>query len=162
MADLQGEGLEGLHDGVLLLFRWHHAMTDVTHGTDASNTDYVMPTAGERDTRTAIFRGLQLKCPSCGNGRILSGYLKVKDECDCCGQELLHASVDDGPAYFTLLVVVAIIFPMFGLIYSLFDPEPLWVALSMMALATVLALGILPRIKGLFIGLQWAKRLHGF
>ena len=121
-----------------------------------------MSDADERDTRKAMLRGLRLRCPSCGTGKILSGYLDVKDTCDTCGQELHHASVDDGPAYFTLLVVVAIIFPMFGLIYSLFDPEPLWVAVSMMVLATVLALLILPRVKGLFIGLQWAKRLYGF
>ena len=116
----------------------------------------------DRDTRNAIIKGLQLRCPNCGKGKIFSGYLKVKDKCDRCGQELHHASVDDGPAYFTLMVVVAMIFPMFGIIYSLFDVEPLFVALSMMALATALALFILPRIKGLFIGLQWAKRLYGF
>ena len=116
----------------------------------------------DRDTRNAIFRGFMLKCPSCGKGKVLSGYLKVKDKCGCCGQELHHASVDDGPAYFTLMVVVAVIFPMFAVIYSFFDPEPLLVALSMMALATVLALIILPRVKGVFIGLQWAKRLYGF
>ncbi|MFO7770402.1 DUF983 domain-containing protein [Roseovarius gahaiensis] len=121
-----------------------------------------MPKDEERDTRKAVFRGLRLECPSCGTGKILCGYLKVKEKCDCCGQELHHASVDDGPAYFTLMVVVAIIFPMFGVVYSLFEPRPLWVALSMMVLATVLALFILPRVKGLFIGLQWAKRLHGF
>jgi uncharacterized protein (DUF983 family) len=124
--------------------------------------DNVMPKDAERDTRQAMFRGLKLKCPSCGEGKILTGYIKVKDTCDSCGQELHHASVDDGPAYFTLMVVVAIIFPMFGLIYSLSEPEPLWVAVSMMVLATGLALVILPRVKGLFIGLQWAKRLHGF
>ncbi|HKL05669.1 MAG TPA: DUF983 domain-containing protein [Roseovarius sp.] len=121
-----------------------------------------MTTDAERDTRQAIFRGLKLKCPSCGEGKILSGYIKVKDTCDCCGQELHHASVDDGPAYFTLMVVVAVVFPLFGLIYSVSEPNPLWVALSMMVLATGLALVILPRVKGLFIGLQWAKRLHGF
>lgn len=116
----------------------------------------------ERDTRQAVFRGLKLKCPACGKGKILSGYLKVEDTCGFCGQELHHASVDDGPAYFTLMLVVAIVFPMFGLIYSLFEPEPLWVALFMMAFSTVLALIFLPRVKGLFIGFQWAKRLHGF
>ena len=116
----------------------------------------------ERETRQAIFRGLMLRCPSCGKGKVFSGYLKVKDECASCCQELKHASVDDGPAYFTLMVVVALIFPMFGVIYSLFEPEPIWVALSMMALSTILALVILPRVKGVFIGFQWAKRLHGF
>lgn len=121
-----------------------------------------MQTDEERDTRKAIFRGLWLKCPSCGEGKILSGYLKVKRACECCGQELHHASVDDGPAYFTLMIVVAIIFPMFGVIFSLFEPKPILIALSMMVFATVLALFILPRVKGLFIGLQWAKRLYGF
>lgn len=121
-----------------------------------------MPTDAERDTRQAIFRGLRLKCPSCGEGKILSGYIKVRDKCDDCGQELHHASVDDGPAYFTLMVVVAVIFPLFGLIYSVSEPNPIWVALSMMVFATALALIILPRVKGLFIGLQWAKRLYGF
>ncbi|WP_439124455.1 DUF983 domain-containing protein [Marivita sp.] len=121
-----------------------------------------MPIDEERDTRLAVFRGLTLKCPSCGKGKVLSGYLTVKDECDCCGQDLKYASVDDGPAYFTLMVVVALVFPMFGLIYSLFEPRPIWVALSMMGISTILALIILPRVKGVFIGFQWAKRLHGF
>ncbi|MFG6660318.1 DUF983 domain-containing protein [Sulfitobacter sp. 915] len=124
--------------------------------------DSAMKIDEERDTRKAIFRGLRMRCPSCGEGKILFGYLKVKDQCDCCGQELHHASVDDGPAYFTLMVVVAIIFPMFAVIYSLSEPEPFVVALLMMALATVLALLVLPRVKGMFIGLQWSKRLHGF
>ncbi|MEO9901040.1 MAG: DUF983 domain-containing protein [Nisaea sp.] len=124
--------------------------------------DSAMKIDEERDTRKAIFRGLRMRCPSCGEGKILFGYLKVKDQCDCCGQELHHASVDDGPAYFTLMLVVAIIFPMFAVIYSLSKPEPLLVALLMMALATVLALLVLPRVKGMFIGLQWSKKLHGF
>lgn len=124
--------------------------------------DKAMAPDDTRDSRKAMFRGFRLACPSCGTGRLFRGYLKVKNKCDCCGQELHHARVDDGPAYSTLSVVVAIVFPLFAVIYSFFDPEPLWVALGMMALATGLALVILPRVKGLFIGLQWAKRLHGF
>ena len=116
----------------------------------------------ERDTRKAMLRGFRLACPYCGNGKILAGYLKVRDKCDCCGQDLYHARVDDGPAYFTLMVVVAFVFPLFAVIYSNFAPDPLWVALAMMVLATGLAMVLLPRVKGLFIGLQWANRLHGF
>jgi uncharacterized protein (DUF983 family) len=115
-----------------------------------------------RDTRQALLRGLRLKCPCCGQGKVLSGYLTVRKDCAHCGQRLDHASVDDGPAYFTLLLVVAIVFPMFGLIYSLFTPRPLLVAIFMVIFSTILALVILPRVKGVFIGFQWAKRLHGF
>lgn len=116
----------------------------------------------KRNTKQAVVRGFMLRCPSCGTGKILHKYLKVKDKCHHCGLELHHASVDDGPAYFTLLAVVALIFPLFAVIYSNYDPNPLVVALSLMGAATGLALWLLPRVKGVFIGLQWAARLYGF
>ena len=121
-----------------------------------------MSSEEERNARQAALRGFMLKCPSCGVGKSLHKYLKVKDRCSHCGTDLHYASVDDGPAYFTLLLVVAIIFPMFAVIYANFDPNPLVVALSLMGAATGLALWLLPRVKGVFIGLQWAARLHGF
>ena len=121
-----------------------------------------MQSTDERDTRQAILRGFMLKCPACGKGKSIHKYLKVKDSCDYCGQELYHAVVDDGPAYFTLMTVLAIIFPFFAIIYSLGNPSPLVVALSLMFISTALALWFLPRIKGIFLGLQWAKRLYGF
>lgn len=116
----------------------------------------------ERSKKRAVLRGLMLRCPSCGVGKTLHKYLKVKDTCDHCGIALHHASVDDGPAYFTLMIVVAIIFPLFAVIYANYDPSPLFVAIALMGLATGLALFLLPRVKGMFIGLQWASRLHGF
>ncbi|MEQ6247673.1 DUF983 domain-containing protein [Sulfitobacter sp. HNIBRBA3233] len=116
----------------------------------------------KRDAKQAAIRGFMLKCPSCGIGKTLHKYLKVRDKCSHCGIELHHASVDDGPAYFTLMVVVAVIFPLFAILYTQFDPNPFLVALSLMGVATGLALWLLPRVKGVFLGLQWAARLHGF
>jgi len=116
----------------------------------------------ERDKKQAMVRGFMLKCPSCGVEKILYKYLKVKDKCGHCGTDLRQASVDDGPAYFTLMIVVAIIFPMFAIIYSNFDPNPFFVAFALMSVATGLALWFLPRVKGVFIGLQWASRSNGF
>jgi uncharacterized protein (DUF983 family) len=121
-----------------------------------------MSDENERNKKQAVIRGFMLKCPSCGVGKTLHKYLKVKDNCNHCGIDLHHASVDDGPAYFTLMIVVAIIFPLFAVIYSNYDPNPLFVAISLMGFATGLALWLLPRVKGVFIGLQWASRLHGF
>ncbi|MFK7881604.1 DUF983 domain-containing protein [Roseobacter sp.] len=121
-----------------------------------------MQPEAERNTQQALLRGFMLKCPSCGTGKSIHRYLKVKDRCDHCGLELHHASVDDGPAYFTLMIVVALLFPLLAVIYTQFDPEPLGVAISLMSFATALALWFLPRVKGMFIGLQWANRLYGF
>ncbi len=116
----------------------------------------------ERNTKQAVLRGFMLKCPSCGVGKTLHKYLKVKDKCSHCSLDLRHASVDDGPAYFTLMLVVAIIFPLFAVIYANYDPSPFTVAFSLMGVAACLALWLLPRVKGMFIGLQWAARLNGF
>lgn len=116
----------------------------------------------ERNTKQAVLRGFMLKCPSCGEGKTLHSYLKVHDTCSHCSLDLRHASVDDGPAYFTLMIVVAIIFPLFAVIYANFDPNPLFVAFSLMGLSTGMALWFLPRVKGVFIGLQWAARSNGF
>ncbi len=121
-----------------------------------------MPDDAERVVKTALWRGFRKKCPSCGEGSALHKYLKVKHTCDHCGLELHYARTDDGPAYFTLCVVVAIVFPLFPIIYVNFAPEPWIVATSLIVFATLLALVLLPRIKGMFIGLQWANRLYGF
>jgi uncharacterized protein (DUF983 family) len=121
-----------------------------------------MTDEAERNTKQAALRGFMIKCPACGVGKSIHKYLKVKNNCDHCGLDLRCASVDDGPAYFTLMAVLAIIFPLFALIYANYDPEPIWVAIGLMGGATILALWLLPRVKGVFIGLQWAARINGF
>jgi uncharacterized protein (DUF983 family) len=40
--------------------------------------------------------------------------------------------------------------------------DPLMLALVLCTIATVLALLMLPRMKGLMVGYQWAKEMHGF
>jgi uncharacterized protein (DUF983 family) len=60
------------------------------------------------------------------------------------------------------MVVVGLILPFLPIIYANYDPNPLLVAFALMGAATVLALWLLPRTKGTFIGLQWAARLNGF
>lgn len=33
----------------------------------------------------ALSRGLWLRCPVCGEGRLFETYLRMNDECPCCG-----------------------------------------------------------------------------
>lgn len=35
--------------------------------------------------KTAVWRGLKLRCPVCGNGKLFATYFRMKDVCDCCG-----------------------------------------------------------------------------
>jgi uncharacterized protein (DUF983 family) len=35
--------------------------------------------------RTVIGRGLRLRCPVCGQGRLFRTYFRMYDQCECCG-----------------------------------------------------------------------------
>ena len=35
--------------------------------------------------KTAIWRGLKLRCPVCGRGKLFATYFRMKDQCECCG-----------------------------------------------------------------------------
>lgn len=115
----------------------------------------------ERSVKQAIARGLMLRCPSCGKGPLLHSYLKVNKTCDCCGLELHRAKADDGPAYLTILIVGHIL--AFGLHFSYvtYRPEPMTIVIIGLALTMSSSLFLLPRLKGLIIGFQWAKRMYG-
>ncbi|WP_333712457.1 DUF983 domain-containing protein [Yoonia sp.] len=116
----------------------------------------------ERPTGQAVLRGLQCRCPHCGKGHIFARYLKVADTCPACGEELFHHRADDGPAYLTILVVGHIIGFVIHFMWVQFRPEPLTMAITLSVLAVVLSLALLPRMKGMVVGIQWARRMHGF
>lgn len=115
-----------------------------------------------RPVKPAILNGLRLKCPRCGNGKLLHSYVKVNDSCSSCGLDLTPQRADDGPAYLTILIVGHILGFALHIAFIQWRPEPLELALTMSVLAVGSALALLPRMKGLIVGYQWAKRMHGF
>jgi uncharacterized protein (DUF983 family) len=93
---------------------------------------------------------------------MMERYLEVSRACPVCGTELYHHRADDGPAWATILITGHIMAPAMLFVFELFRP-PGWVmALSFSIVFVLLSLFLLPRIKGAFVGLQWAKRMHGF
>ena len=38
----------------------------------------------------SVLRGWKGRCPSCGQGPMLRGYLKVRDTCPVCGEAMHH------------------------------------------------------------------------
>lgn len=116
----------------------------------------------ERSVKTAIWHGLRCKCPNCGTGRLFRSYLKTVDECPNCRQRLDHHRADDGPAYLTILVVGHLMAPLIHIVFVKFRPEPLVLASIFTVGCVALSLYLLPRMKGLVVGVQWAKRMHGF
>lgn len=116
----------------------------------------------DRNLRAALIRGAKLRCPACGGGAMMNGFLAVHDACHACGTELHHHRADDGPAWATILVTGHVLAPLMLVVYMAWRPEPWAMAFGFSAVFVALSLWMLPRLKGLFVALQWAKRMHGF
>jgi uncharacterized protein (DUF983 family) len=116
----------------------------------------------ERPLAPALRRGWCRRCPNCGSGPLLNGYLSVRAACPACGEEFFHHRADDGPAYLTILIVGHLMAPLLLASFVKWRPDPLVLATVFCIGCVALCLYLLPRIKGAFIALQWAKRMHGF
>ncbi len=109
-------------------------------------------------TVTGIKRGLMHRCPHCGEGRLFRKYLKVQGSCDACGHDNAQYPADDGPAYFTILIVGHLVIVPLLLLPFVVEWPAVYVMLVTLPLIVVVTLLLLPRIKGAVIGLQWAIR----
>lgn len=116
----------------------------------------------DRPMRPAMLRGWQRRCPSCGSGPLLRGYLKVRDACPVCDEPLYHHRADDGPAYLAILIVGHVLGPLMLWSFVKYRPDPLILASVFSVSAVAMTLYLLPRLKGLIVGLQWSRRMHGF
>tara|TARA_B100001057_G_scaffold466117_1_gene522924 strand:+ start:770 stop:1156 length:387 start_codon:yes stop_codon:yes gene_type:complete len=106
-------------------------------------------------------RGIRRRCPQCGKGVLLAGYLTPVKNCDICGEDFSAISADDGPAWATLLVLGHLVVP---LMVFLGRDETIPIYLATSILMVVMLAGVfvmLPRAKGLFIALIWATDATG-
>ncbi len=115
-----------------------------------------------RDLKPAVLNGLRLRCPKCGQGKLLHSYVKVNDHCSECQQPFHYQRADDGPAYLTILIVGHVMAPTILWVFVTFRPDPLTLATIFTVGTVALSLYLLPRLKGLVVAVQWAKRMHGF
>ena len=93
---------------------------------------------------------------------MFGAFLKVKDRCDACGEELFHHCADDFPPYVVILLVGHLVVPSALFVESHFSP-PYWVYVALWAPITLgLAIGLLQPVKGAIVALQWRLGLHGF
>jgi uncharacterized protein (DUF983 family) len=105
-----------------------------------------------------MLRGLRGRCPHCGKGAMFYRYLKVEPVCQSCGLDLDRYPADDGPAYFTVLIVGHLVIVPFLILGA----PLIWKApLAIVAPAALVAVGAitliaLPIVKGAVIGLLYA------
>jgi uncharacterized protein (DUF983 family) len=106
--------------------------------------------------KPSVVRGLKHRCPACGDGQLYGRYLKVQPVCEACGHELALYPADDGPAYLTIVLVGhLVIAPL--LLFPIVWESSAWVSIPvLLASLSAIALTVLPRVKGGWIGLMYA------
>ena len=118
--------------------------------------------AQARSLPRAMARGALGRCPACRTGSLFRAYLKVRDACPACGEDLSHQRADDAPPYVAIFVVGHLLLAaVVGV--DIAYAWPLWLhAAVWIPLAAASCLMILPVAKGAIVGVQWALRMHGF
>jgi len=110
----------------------------------------------------AVWRGFCGRCPACGEGRLFRAFLKVKDACPACGEELHHHRADDFPAYLVIVIVGHIVVPLVLSVETNFAPA-YWLHVAMwLPLTLALSIGLIQPVKGAVVAVQWFIGMHGF
>ncbi len=123
-----------------------------------------MRTQSRPSLLTGLKRGLAHRCPDCGKGALYQRYLKVEPVCKACGHDLAHYPADDGPAYFTILIVGHLVVAPLLLFPFIWETAAAIILPLTLIPLLVLTMVLLPRIKGAFIGALWflgLKRSEG-
>jgi uncharacterized protein (DUF983 family) len=116
----------------------------------------------QRNVGQAIWRGTLCKCPHCGKGKMFRAYLKVRDHCEVCGEQLNLHRADDFPPYIAIMIVGHLLVGIMLHMDMVWHVNPLTYLYTMVPLAVILPLAMLPSIKGAIVGLQWANGMYGF
>ncbi len=124
--------------------------------------DSQVETLDERSVGQAMWRGTLCKCPHCGQGKLFRAYLKVADSCDVCGEQLNLHRADDFPPYIAITIVGHILILAMMHMEMSYHVNPVVYLYTMVPLAVLMPLAILPSVKGSIVGLQWANRMYRF
>jgi len=107
---------------------------------------------------SALEAGLRGRCPRCGRGELFAGFLRLKPACGVCGADFSRADSGDGPAFFVMFAVGAIVVPIGFLLQFGLHLGPI-ITLGVVTLLTfALSFALLRPAKALLFALQWRHR----
>jgi uncharacterized protein (DUF983 family) len=105
--------------------------------------------------KVAILRGFHLCCPNCGIGKLFQSYLRPVSRCAVCGTSIGHIRADDFPPWITIILVGHLLIPFIlaaqHIAVSATMQLAFWIPVTL-----ALTLLLLPRCKGVAIGLMWS------
>lgn len=102
--------------------------------------------------------GLRCRCPRCGEGPLLRGWLKIRPSCPACGLDYGFAEPADGPAFFAMTLIGVIGLAAF-MAFDFIVRPPVWihfaVTFPLIAAACVL---VLRPLKGWLVAEQYVHK----
>lgn len=107
---------------------------------------------------STLSTGLRCRCPRCGEGPLLKGYLTIRDECPVCHLDYGFAEPADGPAFFAMSAVGLV--GMIGfMIFEFSVHPPIWVHLVVtFPILIAMCLGVLRPFKGWMVSEQYVHK----
>ncbi|HEX2257365.1 MAG TPA: DUF983 domain-containing protein [Afifellaceae bacterium] len=109
-------------------------------------------------TQAPIPTGLRGRCPRCGDGRLFTGFLRIRESCPACGLDFAFADSADGPAVFVILIVGFLVAGA-ALVTEIAWQPAMWLhAVLWGPLVVGLSLALLRPLKGLAVALQYVIR----
>ena len=99
--------------------------------------DQTLPTVAE-----SALRGLACRCPRCGKGKLYSGFLTLRPNCEACGLDYAFIDSGDGPAIFIIMIAGAIVVGCALIVEVKYQP-PFWLH-AVLWLPLILATTLLP------------------
>jgi uncharacterized protein (DUF983 family) len=114
-----------------------------------------VPAAHSHPPLSPFRTGLSCRCPRCGRGRLLEGFLSLRPRCESCGLDYAFADSGDGPAVFVIMLAGFIVVAAALIVEIRYEP-PLWLHALLWG-PLIIATTLLPLrpIKGLMIALQY-------
>src|SRR3978361_1139980 len=102
----------------------------------------------------SALRGIACRCPRCGKGKLYSGFLDLRPNCEACGLDYAFIDAGDGPAIFIIMIAGAIVVACALIVEVKYQP-PFWVH-AVLWLPLILATTLLPlrSMKSMLIALQ--------
>lgn len=109
----------------------------------------------------SMVRGFGKRCPKCGEGAVVRGFLLPNEACAHCGEGYAAIRTDDFAPWLSILLLSHLLLPAIISVERLWHP-PFWFHLVLwVPIAVELIVAFLPRAKGMALGLMWALGLRG-
>ena len=110
--------------------------------------------------QSTVRAGMKCACPRCGEGRLYTGLLKVRDRCEACGLDYGRLSGEDGAAFFIIVGYSALVIPL-AVWFEFALTPPIWLhGLIWIPVVVVGSIALLRPLKAWLVAQQYVHAAY--